>query len=203
MVGWIYRSTILYRGVAIYKSTTRAWRTSHVTHPFQLDKLGKFDNTIVLKDTLYCKIMNHISIDNHLKIGLMIYNMQAKMWHDCVYSIPPNDQDCQFSQVVQCNGDIYMVFIPTNVFNDRRLGVFKSIEVFKLEAITKYAPLTNEYSKIREVKDAWKHVASEDIQDLEVACDYSIIVDNIKCIGYRMQIYFLIDAQYIVYNIEY
>jgi len=100
----------LYRGVAIYKSTTRAWTTSNLTHPFQLDKQGfkmRFDNTIVSKDVLYYKIENSTPMDNPLQIGLMIYNMQAEVWHDCVCIIPSNNQYYPFWQEVQCNGDIY------------------------------------------------------------------------------------------------
>jgi len=87
----------------------------------------------------------------------MIYNMQAKVSHDCVHIILPNSQYYPFWQVVQCNGDIYMVFIPNGIFNDQ--GYFKSIKVFKLEAITKYTPLTNEYSKNCEINNTWRHVA--------------------------------------------
>jgi len=210
MVGWIYINTIVDRGIAIYKSTTKAWRTFYITHPLQLRTLGlkmKCDNAIVLKDALYCKVTNYIPTSNHREIILVIYNMQAKMWHDCAYSIPLNDEYCRFSQVVQCGGDIYMVFVSTKIhFNDRELGVFKSIEVFKFEAIIRYAPLTNKYSKINEVKNAWTHVGSEDIQDLSVTCDDCVIANtranNIVCIGHRTQIYFSIGVHFIVYEVK-
>jgi len=104
--------------------------------------------------------------------------------------------------VVQCGGVIYIVFIPTSIFNDKESRVFKSIEVFKFEAIIKYAPLTNKCSKINEVKNAWRHVASEDIQDLSAAYDDCIIANNIICIGHRIQIYFSIGIHCIVYNVK-
>jgi len=100
MVGWIYKRCTndknLYRGVAVFESRTRTWTTSNVLHPSQVDSLGlkmRFEEVVVLKETLYCQTMNHsIPMDNLQEIGLMTYNMQAKVWHNCIYIISLYDQ---------------------------------------------------------------------------------------------------------------
>jgi len=203
MVGMIYINNIIYTGVAIYESTTRAWRTFNVPHPSQLEKLEmRFDNGIVSKDLLYCQARNYnTSMGYYSKIGLMVYDMQDKEWQDCFFTISSNYQDYQFSQVVQCGVGMYMVFVQTSVFNNREF--FKSIEVFKFNRVISFVLLSNEYSKIKEVKNAWRHVTSVDIQNLSIACDDCITTSNIVCIRHRTQIYFSIGIHYIVYNVEF
>jgi len=103
--------------------------------------------------------------------------------------------------VVQCDCDVYMVFVQARTYKYRLY--LKNIKVLKLNKITNYAPLTNECSEINQDKNAWRHIASEDILDLNEECICVRPSCKIVCIGYRTQIHVSMGIHFIiVYNVD-
>lgn len=105
-----------FRSIAIYESTTKAWRVVDAQHPSKVFSYGP--TAAVCGSFVYCESICHCG---HL--GVMAYDMEAEAWQNVLHEIPPDERgDYQLTHVVECGGAIYMVIargfggVPTGVY---------------------------------------------------------------------------------------
>lgn len=105
-----------FRSIAIYESTTKAWRVVDAQHPSKVFSYGP--TAAVCGRFVYCE-----AICNCGQLGVMAYDIEAEAWQRVLYEIPPDDRgDYQLTQVVECGGSIYTVIargfggVPTGVY---------------------------------------------------------------------------------------
>lgn len=106
-----------FRSIAVYESTTKAWRVVDAQHPSKVFSYGP--TAAVCGSIVYCEAICHCG-----QLGVMAYDIEGESWQQVLYEIPIDEQrgDYQLTQVVECGGCIYMVIargfggVPTGVY---------------------------------------------------------------------------------------
>ncbi|KAG0579248.1 hypothetical protein KC19_4G085200 [Ceratodon purpureus] len=173
-----------FRSIAIYESTTKAWRVVDAQHPSKVFLYGP--TAAICGGSVYCEAICHCG-----QLGVMAYDIQAEAWQKVLHEIPPDERgDYQLTQVVECGGSIYMVL--ARGFG----GIVTGVYILKLEAPSSDTPHvehdSSEHSRTTQQPPSkvWKEVTNlceellEDLRNQWFGDDDADIV----CVGHGTRI---------------
>ena len=147
-----------FRSIAIYESTTKAWRVVDAQHPSKVFSYGP--TAAICGGSVYCEAICHCG-----QLGVMAYDIQAEAWQKVLHEIPPDERgDYQLTQVVECGGSVYMVL--ARGFG----GVVTGVYILKLEA-PNVGSVTNADRGISEHPRTTQQAPSKSWKEVTNLCD--------------------------------